>query len=161
MMLGMSGTRITRVCFTPFPRLICNACAYHPTPDDFSGITISKGDVIKMTVTATSKTSGSAVIENETTGVTVTQTFSGETSGSLCEYDAEWIVEDYEECTSSGSCSLVPFANFGTVEFTSCSAVKSGTTVGVTGATILDIEQNSKVLTSCSDTSSTVTCTYE
>ncbi|KUI59700.1 Aspergillopepsin-2 [Cytospora mali] len=128
---------------------------------DFSGITISAGDSIKMTVTATSKTSGSAVIENLTTGVTKTETFTGVTDGSLCEYNAEWIVEDFEECTTSSSCSLVPFADFGTVTFTSASAVKSGTTVGVTGATIIDIEQNGKVLTSCSDTSSTVTCTYE
>jgi hypothetical protein len=44
--------------------------------------------------------------------VTVTHTFSGETAGSLCEYNAEWIVEDFEE----GS-SLVEFADFGTVTF--------------------------------------------
>ena len=113
-----------------------------------------------MTVTATSTTSGSAVIENLTTGEIVSQDFSDVTDGSLCEYNAEWIIEDFEECDGN-SCSLVPFADFGTVEFTSCSAIKDGSTVGVSGATILDIEQNSKVLTSCSDTSSTVTCTYE
>ncbi|KAJ0122377.1 protease acp1 [Diaporthe amygdali] len=121
----------------------------------FSGISISAGDSIKMTVTATSKTGGSAVIENLTTGTTVTEDFSNVSDGSLCEYNAEWIVEDFEECSSSNDCSLVPFADFGTVTFTSASAVKSGTTVGVTGATIIDIEQNNKVLTSCSDTSST------
>ena len=113
-----------------------------------------------MTVTATSTTSGSAVIENLTTHQTVSQGFSGVTAGSLCEYNAEWIIEDFEECNGN-SCSLVPFADFGTVEFTSCSAVKHGSTVGVTGATIFDIEQNGQILTSCSDTSSTVTCTYE
>ncbi|KAI3397178.1 hypothetical protein diail_11152 [Diaporthe ilicicola] len=95
----------------------------------FSGISISAGDSIKMTVTATSKTGGSAVIENLTTGTTKTETFSGETDGSLCEYNAEWIVEDFEECSSSNSCSLVPFADFGTVTFTSASAVHSGTTI--------------------------------
>ena len=128
--------------------------------DDFSGISISEGDEIQMTVTATSTTSGSAVIENLTTGEIVSQDFSDVTDGSLCEYNAEWIIEDFEECDGN-SCSLVPFADFGTVEFTSCSAIQDGSTVGVSGATILDIEQNSKVLTSCSDTSSTVTCTYE
>lgn len=92
-----------------------------------------------------------------TTGKTVTHSFSNEGSeGDLCEYNAEWIVEDFEE----GS-SLVNFANFGTVEFTGCSAVKSGSTVGTSGATIIDIEQSNKVLTSCSvPTSSEVLCTY-
>ncbi|KIM93710.1 hypothetical protein OIDMADRAFT_137445 [Oidiodendron maius Zn] len=133
---------------------------YPSYADDFSGISISEGDEIQMTVTATSTTSGSAVIENLTTGEIVSQDFSDVTDGSLCEYNAEWIIEDFEECDGN-SCSLVPFADFGTVEFTSCSAIQDGSTVGVSGATILDIEQNGKVLTSCSDTSSTVTCTYE
>lgn len=109
-------------------------------------------------MTATSKTSGSATIENLTTGTTVTETFTDVTDGSLCEYDAEWIVEDFEECGST--CELVPFADFGTVTFTSVSAVKSGTTVTPSGATIIDIEQSNKVLTSCSASSSEVTCTY-
>jgi hypothetical protein len=107
-------------------------------------------------VTASSKTGGTAVIENVTTGKTVTHTFSGEGSeGDLCEYNAEWIVEDFEE----GS-SLVSFANFGSVEFTGCSATSGSGTVGTTGSTIIDIEQNS-VLTSCSTPSSSeVLCTY-
>ena len=124
---------------------------------DFSGISMKAGDQIKMTVTATSTTTGTAVIENLTTGTTVSHTFSGGTEGTLCETNAEWIIEDFEE-----NGSLVPLANFGTVTFTSASAVKSGTTVGVTGATIIDIEQNNQVLTDCSTSgSSTVTCTYE
>ncbi|TVY83177.1 Aspergillopepsin-2 [Lachnellula suecica] len=106
---------------------------------DFTGITISAGDTIKTTVTATSKTAGTAVILNSTTGKSVSHTFSNEASlGSLCEYNAEWIVEDYE----SGS-SQVAFADFGTVTFTGASAVKSGTTVGVTGATLIDMETSS------------------
>lgn len=82
---------------------------------DFSGITISAGDVITMTVTVTSTTGGSAVIENETTGKTVTHTFTGQT-GSLCQTNAEWIVEDFE---SGGE--LVPFADFDSVTFTGMS----------------------------------------
>ncbi|KAH6705425.1 peptidase A4 family-domain-containing protein [Leptodontidium sp. 2 PMI_412] len=124
---------------------------------DFSGITISAGDVITVTVTATSKTAGTAIVKNVTTGKSVTHTFSNEASlGSLCEYNAEWIVEDFE---SGGS--LVSFANFGTVAFTGASAVKSGSTVGVTGAEIIDIEQGSTILTDCSLVgTSGVTCTY-
>jgi hypothetical protein len=125
---------------------------------DFSGITLKAGNTIKVTVTATSLTAGTATVENVSTGKTVTHTFSNEGSeGSLCETNAEWIVEDYEE----GS-SLVPFADFGTITFTGCSAKEGSSTVGTSGATVIDIQQNGKVLTSCSvPSSSEVTCTYE
>lgn len=125
---------------------------------DFSGIDISEGDTIKVTVTVTSKSAGVATVENVSTGTTKTHTFSSSsTQADLCEYNAEWIVEDFEQ----GS-SLVSFADFGTVEFTSASAIKSGSTVGVTGAQILDIQQSSKVLTTCSTpSSSSVKCVYK
>jgi len=124
---------------------------------DFSGISLSAGDTITVTVTASSLTGGTAVVENVSTGTTVTHKFSGEGSeGDLCEYDAEWIVEDFE---SSGS--LVTFADFGTVTFTAASAVNSGTKVGTTGATIIDLKQSGSVLTDCSiPSSSSVKCTY-
>ncbi|PYH47115.1 A4/G1 family peptidase [Aspergillus saccharolyticus JOP 1030-1] len=122
---------------------------------DFSGISISAGDVIKVTVDATSKTAGTATVENVTKGTTVTHTFSGGVDGDLCEYNAEWIVEDFEEDDS-----LVPFADFGTVTFSSASATKSGSSVGPSGATIIDIEQNNEVLTSVSTSSSEVVVTY-
>jgi len=125
---------------------------------DFSGISLSAGDSITVTVTATSKTGGKATIKNNTKGTSVSHTFSGEGSeGDLCEYNAEWIIEDFEE----GS-SMVTFADFGTVAFTGAAATKSGTSVGTTGATIIDIQQNSKILSSCSaPSSSEVSCTYE
>ncbi|KAK6063124.1 Peptidase A4 family protein [Seiridium cupressi] len=118
---------------------------------DFTGITISAGDQIKTTVTATSKTTGTAVVENLTTGKSVTHTFRGASTASLCETNAEWIVEDFEE----GS-SLVPFADFDTVTFTD--ATVNG--AGVTGATIIDIRQSAQVLTSCAASGTTVTCSY-
>ena len=106
-----------------------------------------------MTVTASSKTGGTATITNKSTGKTVSHTFSGQPS--LCEFDAEWIVEDF----SSGG-GLVPFANFGSVTFTGAAATtNSGSSVGPSGATLIDIEQ-STVLTSVSTGSSSVTVTY-
>ncbi|KAJ9220599.1 hypothetical protein DTO169C6_7112 [Paecilomyces variotii] len=122
---------------------------------DFSGISISAGDVITVTVDASSPSAGTATVENVSTGQTVTHTFSGETD-ELCEYNAEWIVEDFE---SNGS--LVPFADFGTVTFSGATATDDGSTVGPSGATILDIEQNNRVLTSVSVAGSDVTITYE
>ncbi|KAM3084328.1 hypothetical protein ACMFMF_001685 [Clarireedia jacksonii] len=109
---------------------------------DFSGITISAGDSIKVTVTATSKTAGTATVQNLTKGKTVTHTFNGGVDGNLCEYNAEWIVEDFEE-----GGGLVSFANFGTVTFTGASATKSGSTVNANGATIIDLQQNGAVKT--------------
>ncbi|KAJ5611378.1 hypothetical protein N7510_008097 [Penicillium lagena] len=121
---------------------------------DFSGIDISAGDVIKVTVDASSDTTGTATVENVSTGQSVTHTFTGGVDGDLCEYNAEWIVEDFE----SGN-SLVPFANFGTVTFSGAEATDGSSTVGPSGATIMDIQQN-EVLTSSSVSGSSVTVKY-
>ncbi|GJE98794.1 peptidase A4 family-domain-containing protein [Phanerochaete sordida] len=120
---------------------------------DFSGITFSPGDSVTLTVTAASTTSGTAVITNNSKGKTVTKQITSRSA--LCEQDAEWIVEDFEE----GS-SLVPFANFGTVTFTGASAKTASGSVGPGSANTIDIEQNNKVLTSVSTSSSSVTVSY-
>jgi len=118
---------------------------------DFSGISFSSGDSVTITVTATTKTSGSAVIKNNTTGKSVSKTITS--SAALCEQNAEWIVEDYE---SGGG--LVPFANFGTVTFTGASAgLVSGGSTSASGASLIDIQQSGKVLTSSSISGSSVT----
>ncbi|KXG45674.1 Concanavalin A-like lectin/glucanases superfamily [Penicillium griseofulvum] len=122
---------------------------------DFSGLSISAGDVIEVTVTATSKTAGSAVIKNLTTGKSVSHTFTGGVDGDLCEYNAEWIVEDYE---SGGQ--LVPFVDFGTVTFTNAKATKGGKSVGPSGSTLMDIKQSKVVLTKSSLTSNSVSVSY-
>ena len=107
---------------------------------DFSGISINSGDTIKATVVAYSTTSGVATIENLTTGETATQDLTS--NYALCEQDAEWIVEDFEE-----DGGLVPFANFGTVTFYDASASGPGGTYTPCDGNIIDIEQNGKVLT--------------
>lgn len=116
---------------------------------------VSAGDVIKLTVTATSTTSGTAVIENQTTGKTVSKSFNGNVEGDLCLQNAEWIVEDFE---SGGS--LVSFADFGTVTFTDATAVSSRGPLNPATGDILDIEQDGQVLTSCSSGNDRVTCSY-
>ncbi|KAI0121096.1 acid proteinase [Xylariales sp. AK1849] len=118
---------------------------------DFTNFAIAAGDTITMTVTATSKKTGTAVLKNTTTGKSVTHTFTAQTK-ALCQTNAEWIVEDFEE----GS-SLVPFCDFGTVNFKG--ATVNGDT-GVTGATIIDLRQSGKVLTSCSASGESVSCSY-
>ncbi len=149
-----------RLLYLPHVRMLitCSTLAWYQWyPDysyDFSGISFSAGDSVTVTVTTTSKTGGSATIKNNTKGKSVSHSFSGQPS--LCQYNAEWLVEDFE---SGGS--LIPFANFGTVTFTGASAgLVSGRSVGPSGATLIDIEQNNKILTSVSTSSNSVTIKY-
>lgn len=93
-------------------------------------------------------------MKNVSKGTSVTHTFTGQTR-ALQELNAEWIVEDF----SSGG-SLVPFADFGTVTFTGASASGSSGTVTPSGATLIDIKQNGKVLTTSSVSGSSVTVEY-
>ncbi|GJE98817.1 peptidase A4 family-domain-containing protein [Phanerochaete sordida] len=120
---------------------------------DFSGITFKAGDSVTLTVTASSTTKGTAVITNNSNGKSVSKSISS--SSALCEQDAEWIVEDFEEGNS-----LVPFANFGTVTFTGASAKTASSSVGPSSANIIDIQQNGKTLTSVSTSGSSVTVSY-
>lgn len=107
-----------------------------------------------MTVDAASKSSGFATVENLSTGVSVTHIFPSGLGGDLCEFNAEWIVEDF-----SVNNALAPFADFGTVEFSSAAASRGGNTYEPSGATIMDIYQD-RILTSSSVTGNTVTISY-
>ncbi|KND86593.1 Aspergillopepsin-2 [Tolypocladium ophioglossoides CBS 100239] len=131
---------------------------YEWIPDvahSFANFQFGVGDQIRMTVDASSLTAGVATLENLSNGQTVSHTFSNPPS-SLCETNAEWIVEDFE---SNGQ--LVPFANFGSVTFTGASASGSGGTVTPSGATIFDIrDQSGTVLTDCSTSGNDLTCNY-
>ena len=119
---------------------------------DFS-ITISAGNTIVATVASTTSTSGTASIENVSTGKTVTKSLTS--SAALGGQNAEWIVEDFEQ-----NGALVKLCNFGTVTFTGCTAKTASSSENAAGATILDIEQSGKVLTSVSISGSTVTDSY-
>ena len=126
---------------------------------DFSGISMSAGNVMSVSVTSTSASAGNVVLQNLSTGKTVTKALSAPSSSShLGGQNAEWIVEDYE----SGS-SLVSLANFGTVTFTNCVAKTPSQTLGTSGATIIEIESSSdQVLTAVSvPSSSQVKVVYE
>ncbi|KAH0831135.1 peptidase A4 family-domain-containing protein [Lanmaoa asiatica] len=125
---------------------------YPDSAHDFSGFDISAGDVIKLTVTASSTTSGTATVENLTNGQTVSKSLSS--TFSLCERSAEWIVEDFAQ-----SGGLAPFANFGSVTFMNAEATGTGTYTP-SGATTVNIQQNNQILTSVSIGGSSVTVKY-
>jgi hypothetical protein len=123
----------------------------------YSGIDVSAGDVITVTVTRDGTNGGTTTFENTSNGQQGSHTFSGQTDGTLCGTNAEWIVEDFEE-----GFSLVPFANFGTVTFTGSTAIVGGSTVTAGGdnAQIIDLNQGSGDLTSTTISGSTVTVQY-
>ncbi|CAI7594167.1 unnamed protein product [Penicillium bialowiezense] len=113
--------------------VVSSSAWYEWFPDyshDFTDIRISTGDVVKITVDATSISSGSAIIENKST------------------------VEDFS--VNSG---LAPFCNFGTVVFTNPLASAGGSSFGPSSAVVMDIYQE-KVLTTSSVTNSSVTISY-
>jgi hypothetical protein len=122
-----------------------------------SGITISAGDVISLSVMVLSATSGEVRIENVSNGDTVTQLLTSNTPLCGPSQTAEWIVEDY---TVNGD--RVPFANFGTVAFTDTVAAGSEAPgfYSASQGILIDIEQNGQVLTSTTASGFDVTVTY-
>ncbi len=120
---------------------------------DFSGISFKAGDTVTVTVAAWSKTSGKAWIRNHRTNKLVSQSFKNQPA--LCQYDAEWIVEDF----SSGG--LVPFANFGKVDFNKAYAKTiKGKKVGPKDAKQIDIVKSNKVITKVALADDSVAVTY-
>ncbi|KAG8849547.1 hypothetical protein FRB96_000697 [Tulasnella sp. 330] len=147
----------TGVDFTIIDGQVSYDAWYEWYPDlsyDYPGITVSAGDSITATVAASSTTEGTAEIINNTTGETVSVPLTS--TYALCQQNAEWIVEDYEEGDS-----IVPFANFGTVTFTDASAgLVAGGSVASDTADIINIDQDGTILTDVSVTSTSVTITY-
>ncbi|KAE9405012.1 hypothetical protein BT96DRAFT_812816 [Gymnopus androsaceus JB14] len=125
---------------------------------DFTDFDMSEGEEIKITIAASTLSEGKVTIENVSTGKSVSKSLSAPSSSSnLGGQNAEWIVEDFEEGNS-----LVKFCDFGTVKFTDASASTAESTVGVTGGTVIDIEQSSKVLTAVTvDSDSSITIAYK
>ncbi|EKM49838.1 uncharacterized protein PHACADRAFT_265552, partial [Phanerochaete carnosa HHB-10118-sp] len=113
--------------------------------EDFS---ISTGDNITISVSAQNATSGTVVFINQSTNQTVSLLA---TSGTLCMQEADWFVGDFD-----GPEIPLPFVNFGALNFTGASAETPTGSLDISGASILDIEQNGTVLTSVLASPSTV-----
>lgn len=123
---------------------------------DFSDITISAGDKISVSCVTSSSTEGSVVLENLTTGKTVTKTVVS--TSALKGKNAEWIVEAYEEDGSE-----VDLAKFNAVTFTDAKAKTSdGDSVGPDSGTVIDMETELGIVETdvTVDTSSELKITY-
>ncbi|KAF4966867.1 hypothetical protein FSARC_5480 [Fusarium sarcochroum] len=132
---------------------------YEWIPDyayNFNNFDVHVGDKIRITVDATSKTKGVATLENLTRSQKVTHTFTN-TPSTLCETNAEWIVEAFQE-----NGSQVDLANFGSVTFTDASVSGTSGTSGPSGAEIIDIslDQGQSVEAQASISGSSVTVKY-
>ncbi|GJE96332.1 peptidase G1 domain-containing protein [Phanerochaete sordida] len=121
---------------------------------DIGGFDISPGDTLALYVEADSATTGYITIANEVNGQEVWESLSS--TSPLCQQDAEWIVEDYEE-----NGSLVPLANFGTVEFDTITAITTaGDYFGNDNATQFDIQQTKTLTKVTFPDTGTVSVTY-
>jgi len=133
----------------------------YPNPGVNLAMTVNPGDTIKLTLTATSTTTGTAVVENQSNGQSSTVSLTS--PSALCLENAEWIVEDFQEGTF-----LIPFADFGTITFNDASATtQSGSTIGPdsAGSHIINMAQKDAELqvlqfTSASCAASSVTVDY-
>lgn len=115
---------------------------WYPNSAENFNLGLTAGDVIVAKVEASSPSKGVAIIENKSTGQTVSKTISApSTSATLAGQNAEWIVEDF----NTGN-SQVPFANFGHVTFTGAQAASDDGQYGVNNAAVLAIQQNGELL---------------
>jgi len=122
---------------------------------NLNDITISAGDVIQLTITATTNKNGIVKIENHTKGQAVEQNLSS--NSPLCQQNAEWIVEDFMNNGAD-----VPFCDFGTVQFVNASATTtSGKNVSPDGAEVFIIQKNGVDKTSVQVKSNNVTISYK
>lgn len=119
-----------------------------------SQISVSAGDQLRMSVYATSATSGNTTIENLTNGQSQSHTFSNQ-QYSLCQTNAEWIIEDY-----LSSNARVDFVDFGSLQFTDTAAYGSNGEVTPQGAKIYNVEIDNENKTDCSSDANGVKCTY-
>ncbi|KAL6861933.1 concanavalin A-like lectin/glucanase [Trichoderma novae-zelandiae] len=120
-------------------------------------LAISPGDVVKVTVSATSSTSGFAIVENVSTSKVVSQYITS--AYALGQQNAEWIVENYIMGPSSSS-PFTPLANWSSIVFTDTRASTQKSWLDASNATIVNMRQNKKVITKVSIDGSSVIDTY-
>ncbi|RHZ45457.1 A4/G1 family peptidase [Aspergillus thermomutatus] len=106
---------------------------------DFN-LAVNRGDVLVVKVESKSPSQGVAIIENQTSGQTVTKTLTAPAAtATLAGQNADWIVEDFQYGDG-----MVPLVDFNSVVFSGTVAKAGGKSYGVSDATIIEMEQNGK-----------------
>lgn len=116
---------------------------------------INAGDTVRFTVDASSTNSGTGYMDNLSTGKSINHTWTNNPH-TLCEKDADWIVEDFGE-------PPVPYVNFGSVTFTNAKAsTADGTTILPSQGEIITMQKDDgTVMTSCTRNGDDVTCNWQ
>lgn len=131
---------------------------WYPYPSKYYDERLSfyAGDYVRMTVSASSATSGNTTMTNLRTGQTVSQQYYN-TGYPLCGATAEWIVEDYGNDNGQGQ---VPFANFGSVTFQNTYASGPDGNYNAAGSNIVNMYINGRQKTDCGANQNGVLCNY-
>ncbi|OAA44458.1 proteinase aspergillopepsin II [Beauveria brongniartii RCEF 3172] len=112
---------------------------------------VKDGDVIRMSVNATSPTSGTSTLENLTTGRHITTPYRNMRE-PLCQADAEWILEYGGDSQT--------FADFREWDFYDTHATSRQGSVGAAGSTITNVAIDGQTLTDCRADGQGVQCAY-
>ncbi|UNI19463.1 hypothetical protein JDV02_005645 [Purpureocillium takamizusanense] len=127
---------------------------WYPEPPVYYGdqLAVKAGDEVRMSVNATSGTSGTSTLENLTTGQSVTTPYDN-MGESLCGSDAEWIIE------FGGGAQQ--FADFGEWDITGAAASGDSGQVDAQGSRITNVEIDGHVYTNCQADARGVECTWQ
>lgn len=103
---------------------------------DPSQFFVKAGDTVNLTITTSDPSKGTIILHNTSSGKSFTQAVNSPSpTNNLAGQNVEWIVEDY-----LANNELVPFADFGAVNFTGCYAKTHTQLVGTTNAQIINIQ---------------------
>lgn len=130
----------------------------------FKNFEVSEGDDIRMTIYAYGSSNGSAVLDNLSTGITVSHTFTSADALSdapLCQKSVEWIVEDYNN-SGGNDTGIVASPDYGTITIRNASAQGSAGKVTPEGGELIELfdTRTSSVLSQCSAEKEQVICKY-
>ncbi|KAJ6784090.1 hypothetical protein PWT90_06854 [Aphanocladium album] len=102
----------TRFCLTELAGSFDAWCEWIPDyAHSFTGIDRHVGDTVKLCLWATSASGGVGVTQNLTTGQKGSHQLDN-TPSTLCQTNAGWIVEDFQQ-----NGSQVPLVNVGSITF--------------------------------------------
>lgn len=141
--VGIDGSSCSRALLQTGVDILPNG-KYSPWaewyPDNliqFTTFALKAGDRIRMTIIADSASSGTAYLENLTTGQTVSRAFP-QGPVSLCLSEADWILEEYDVHSQQ-----VPLIDFGKFSFTEAAASGPGGFVTPEGGEIINLQTSS------------------
>jgi Peptidase A4 family. len=107
--------------------------------DEFA---VNPGDIIVASVNVMAPNRGVCMVENRSTGETVSKTVSApKSTATVVGWNAEWVVEDFESAGES-----VAFVAFDQVCFEGCAAYADGVAYGLRNATVYELVQDGMVV---------------